>query len=96
MSKSFIWVTTTMMNISFSSALSMGFVTGFAAAGACGGMLLFANRLLTIRPEGVFKQAYKRIIKNPTVEAALGPVNSSGKLRACAWVAGRHDDAPEA
>lgn len=67
-SKSFIYVTSTFLNMSFTRVIFMGFVTGFASCVACVGLAAYAHRLLSIRPESVYRIAYKAVLRHPKVE----------------------------
>lgn len=67
MSKAFLTLTSTFMNMNFTTAASIGFVAGFASAGACSGLLYAAHRFTSIRPEQVYKLAFKTLRHDPRV-----------------------------
>ena len=59
-----------------------GFLSGFASASVCGGLMYLARRTVTIRPENVYRMSKTLVERNKTVNARLGHYTKPGKLKA--------------
>jgi hypothetical protein len=81
-SKIVISMASTLLHLSLTEALTIGFLSGVLSAGAVAVGVSSVMGRLTIRPELVYRQAMARVRQNEEVQAALGKNVQSGHLRA--------------
>lgn len=81
-SKTVLYITHTFMSVNFSTVAYISFIAGFGAAAFCGALFASGYRMVTIRPEPVFRAALSAVKANPEARQLLGSSIRAGQLRA--------------
>jgi len=81
-SRAIISLTSTLMNVTLTQAVSIGFGTGLLTAAGVAGAAYSASQRTSIRPELVLRSAMKRLRNSQVVVDAVGSPVVAGTLRA--------------